>query len=598
MSSTRRVVSEQRDRNTRQRLQALLEISSLLPRSLEPQAVFDAAARATAALLDVQEVGVWQYDAAAELLCLVAEAPLGYHRAGQTLPVDRSVSGWALREGRPLVVPEVTRHALWQGAVERRTPPGSGLFAPVVAQDRPLGVLVAFSHEVQAFDADDLQIAEALASHVAIAIQNAQLHQALEARLARVQTLVRLNQLISSSLNLGTVLREIARAAAELVNAPLVSFWMADPASRTLKASALSNEAMRADFPYRLVRFGEGGVGWVAEHRRQLHVPDVFVDRRPLVREWWREHGYRSLFALPVSHDGTLLAVLSLVGHRPFDFGPDDRDLLKSFVAQAATAIQNARLFEQAGSVEAVRELARLKSEFVNTVSHELRTPLTLIHGYSELLVERTPRLSADDIAGMAREIHSGSTVMARLVDDLLDFSRLEQARFQLQRRDLDASDLLESIIKAFRNQPHGERICAQLADGVTVSVDPERIAQVLNNFLTNAVRYAPDGPIHVAAARWREKWLRVSVTDQGPGIAPDEQSRVWEKFFRGGDTATSVQRGSGLGLAVAKQIIELHGGKVGLESTPGQGATFWFTVPLAAASRTRRVAVAGSQNP
>lgn len=738
--------------NANHRLQALLEIGGLVSASLQPQRIFDATAQAMVRLLDVKDVGVWTYESSQEVLRLEAMAPASGQQAGRTLPVEGTISGLALRSGKAMVVPRLRQHPFWTRIVERLDSLESGLFVPVLAQDRPLGVLVAFSQKVQAFDAEDVQLAQALASHVAVAIQNAQLHQALEARMARVQTLVHLNQLISSSLSLGAVLAEIARAAAValVAGAPHISFWIADTAAGTLTVGASSDESIGADFPRRTTHFGHGGVGWVAVHRRPLNIPDVFADERSFVTSWWRTHGFRSLYAMPIVRGDTLLAVLAMSGREPFHFGPEDEvllgsfgaqagiaienarlfererrrrrqleaighvtadltreldlvpllaligrraielvgakhctiylwdedqellvsrafagqrdwsadlrwrlgqgvsgaaaqqrkalivndyrtstharpipmdrsdttavlaapaiyqdrllgvitvtneddterlfteedlELLKVFADQAAIAIENARLFEQAGTVEALREVARLKTEFLSTVSHELRTPLSLIHGFAELLVHRGGHLSEHERATMASEIHAGSTVMTRLVDDLLDFSRLEQERFTLQRRVVNASETLEALVDAFRLQPGGERIVIDVHDELPILVDPQRFSQIVSNLLANALHYAPNGPITVRAEQWKRNWLRLEVVDRGPGIPPDEQPRVWEKFYRGSLPIHSTTRGSGLGLAVVKSLVELHGGQVGLESTPGQRSIFWITVPLA----------------
>jgi two-component system NtrC family sensor kinase len=152
---------------------------------------------------------------------------------------------------------------------------------------------------------------------------------------------------VSSSLDISRVLREIARAAATLMAAPVVSFWIADEAARTVEAQAFSDESLGADFPARKLAFGQGGAGWVATHRQPLDVPDVFADERLVAHEWWRAHDLRSFFGLPIFQDGALLAVLAFNGRKPFAFGPDDQILLESFMAQAALAIRNARLFAE-----------------------------------------------------------------------------------------------------------------------------------------------------------------------------------------------------------------------------------------------------------
>jgi signal transduction histidine kinase len=286
--------------------------------------------------------------------------------------------------------------------------------------------------------------------------------------------------------------------------------------------------------------------------------------------------------AVPVVYQDRLIGVLTANRFGIVEsFNRHDLELLDKFGTQAAVAIENARLFEQATTAEALRELAQLKAELLNTVSHELRTPLSLIHGYAELLVHRADQLDPADVAQMSGEIYASSRTLARLVDDLLDFSRLDHGRLQLRRRRIVLSELLESLVRTFETQPGGDRIGTDLEPNLEVDADPERLHQVVGNLLTNALAYTSVGEILVRA-RQNQRLIRVEVEDHGPGLVAEEVGRVWESFYRGTESAHLPNRGSGLGLTVVKQLVELHGGTVGVEETPGGGATFWFTLPVA----------------
>lgn len=214
------------------------------------------------------------------------------------------------------------------------------------------------------------------AQQAAIALENARLYETLEARFIRLQTLTHLNQLISSSLDIHAVLQEIARAAATLVNAPVVSFWIADATVQTLEVRAFSDAEVGADFPVQTLSFADGGVGWVAKHQQSLNVPDVFTDERFLALDWWAAHRLRSFYGLPVMQNNQLIAVLSLNGHRPFTITPDDQQLLANLVAQAAVAIHNARLFAE---IQArTTHLVRLNTELHNEITERQRVEAAL----------------------------------------------------------------------------------------------------------------------------------------------------------------------------------------------------------------------------
>ena len=269
--------------------------------------------------------------------------------------------------------------------------------------------------------------------------------------------------------------------------------------------------------------------------------------------------------------------------------------MLKTLADYAAVTLEaarlgqeTARLHHEAGQAEArremesLREVARLKDEFLGQVSHELRTPLTIIHGYSELMVDG---LLPEDtmIRQSADEIHTSSTLMLRLVDDLLDTSRLDAGRIQLKPGLVELDSWLARVATGFGQATPSHRVVAQLPTPLpSVSADLDRLGQVMNNLLSNAARYSAAGTSIRVTAVAVEAGVEIQVSDEGPGVAPEDCERIFEKFYRGKHGATLAVRGTGLGLAVARQLVEAHGGTIGVRSSLGQGSTFWVRLPIA----------------
>jgi len=301
---------------------------------------------------------------------------------------------------------------------------------------------------------------------------------------------------------------------------------------------------------------------------------------------------------------GALIAWRELHDGRRNCFDREEMLILKTLADYAAVTLETARLAQEAArlhreagqaearrEMESLREVARLKDEFLGQVSHELRTPLTIIHGYSELIVDGMLEDPAS-IRQSADEIHSSSALMLRLVDDLLDTSRLDAGRIELKPVSLDLGNWIIRLVTGFGQANPSHRIVADVCEPLPiVAADPDRLGQVMNNLLSNAARYSPPGTLIRVSADVVDDWLEVKVIDQGQGIAAEDCERIFEKFYRGKHGATLAVRGTGLGLAVARQLTQAHGGSIGLSSTLGRGSTFWIRLPIEQRGLSRALA-------
>ncbi|MBI2941069.1 MAG: HAMP domain-containing histidine kinase [Chloroflexi bacterium] len=240
------------------------------------------------------------------------------------------------------------------------------------------------------------------------------------------------------------------------------------------------------------------------------------------------------------------------------------------------------RLARQVAEADALRNLNRLKDELLTTISHELRTPLSVVMGYAELLAMRPDDFGSERCRMMTNEIYTAAATLTRLVNDLLEFSHLERGQLNVQPRPVNLVPVVRHTVGGFRLSPSGERVSVELPETLWAQADPERTGQVVGNLLENALRYAPTDTILVRGGSDGDQ-VWIEVVDHGPGIAPEEQPRVWEKFYRGAGVAgLNIARGTGLGLAMVKALAEAQWGTVTLESAPGRGSTFRLTLPAA----------------
>jgi signal transduction histidine kinase len=298
-----------------------------------------------------------------------------------------------------------------------------------------------------------------------------------------------------------------------------------------------------------------------------------------------RQLGYRSLVAVPLLRDERIMGGISIFRRTPGDFAPEIVHLLQTFATQSVLAIQNARLFREIEDKRRQLEAAnRHKSEFLANVSHELRTPLNAIIGFSEVLQERLFGELNEKQAEYTDDILSSGRHLLSLINDILDLSKIEAGRMDLEVATFDLPGAIENALLLIRERAsrHGIKIDRTIDNRLgDFSGDERKVKQILVNLLTNAVKFTPEGgQIHVEAALG-DNAVIVSVADTGIGIAPEDQEAVFEEFRQVGTNYAQKREGTGLGLTLTKRFVEMHGGKIWVESEPGKGSKFTFTLPI-----------------
>ena len=216
-------------------------------------------------------------------------------------------------------------------------------------------------------------------------------------------------------------------------------------------------------------------------------------------------------------------------------------------------------------------------------MSHELRTPLNAIIGFSEALGERYFGELTEKQDEYVKDIHASGRHLLSLINDILDLSKIEAGRMELEPSEFDLRSAIDNAVTLVkeRAQRHGIRLSCEIAPGLAVlHADERKFKQIMLNLLSNAVKFTPDGGAVSVAARPSGACVEISVADTGPGIAPEDQAAVFEEFKQIGPASASKAEGTGLGMPLARRFVELHGGTIRIDSTPGQGATFTFTLP------------------
>ncbi|HEX9747255.1 MAG TPA: GAF domain-containing protein [Methylomirabilota bacterium] len=356
-----------------ERMRVMAELGRVLVSTLDEARVLDIVATQAHESLGMLDIAIWLQEAEGGAMRLAAgQGPFSGPLAerAQPLNADEGVVGRALTERAPVWTADVLNDPRIELRPESRRwieeIGGRSILAVPLVREHLAGALVVYRPVGQSFSSREVEYLSAFANQIAVALENARLYRALDVRAARLRSLARLAHIVSSSLDMDEVLRAIAEAAGELIAVPLASFWVANEAARTLEFRTAS-APMADDLPSKTLAFGENAVGWVALHRRTLEIPDLAQDPRFKFGEWAASHGLRSLLAVPILLQDTLLGVLVLSGRGPIRLGPDDQQLLESFVAQAGVAIRNAGLYgETRGRLEESRALLEV-AEILNS---------------------------------------------------------------------------------------------------------------------------------------------------------------------------------------------------------------------------------------
>ncbi len=471
------------------------------------------------------------------------------HTKPTALKIGEGVAGWVIKNRKAVLISDVRKDTRWVKLPLKSSYQRSVIAAPLVMGEEVIGVIMAFHRSAGYFTPENMQLVQAIGSQVAVAINNAQLYELIRDQAERLGNMLRSQQVEASRQ------QAILEAVADGVLVTDANNEINFINSSTKRILGLQAEMTVGQSLENFVGlFGKTTQTWTQTIRSWSEDPTSYHQGDTYAEQLTLENGHVVLVHLaPVIWRNEFLGTVSIF-----------RDITHEV------------------------EVDRLKSEFVATVSHELRTPMTSIKGYVDLLLMGASGTLDENQTHFLEIVRSNTERLSILVNDLLDISRIEVGRVSLSLQPIDLREVAEDVMAEVlhrsqaENKPMGLSLDAP-PDLPRVYGDLERVNQILGNLVDNAYHYIPENgriSIHLQTVNGE---VQVDVVDNGIGIPPANQDRVFERFFRGEDPLVLATPGTGLGLSIVKQLVNMHKGRIWITSTgvPGEGSTFSFTLPL-----------------
>ncbi|HYY43093.1 MAG TPA: GAF domain-containing protein, partial [Pyrinomonadaceae bacterium] len=557
--------------------------------------------------LDAAFARIWTLDEEAQVLELRASAGLYTHLDGphSRVPVGQYKIGLIAKERAPHMTndvlhdPRVSDHE-WAARA------GMVAFAgyPLIVAERLVGVMALFAR--RALNEATLQAMSSVANGIAIGIERKRAEAELREQAEIIETVNRVGQTLAAELDQHKLVQSVTDAATEITGAHFGSFFynVLDERGASYMLYTLSG-VPRSAFAHFPMPRATDLFGPTFRGEGTILIKDVKQDAR-----YGRNSPYYgmpeghlpvvSYLAVPVvSRTGEVYGGLFFGHPREGVFDERAARIVEGLAAQAAVALDNARLYDAAQRARAeaeqvaaekerlyheAQESSRLKDEFLATVSHELRTPLTAILGWAHML--RTGQFDEHSTAKAFETIERNARAQSQLIDDLLDVSRIITGKLRIDVRPIDPNSFIEAAVEAVRPaaEAKGVRVQRIMDTGVaTVSGDPVRLQQVVWNLLSNAIKFTPKGGRVQVRLERVNSHIEIAVSDSGTGIQPEFLPYVFDRFRQADQRTTRQHGGLGLGLAIVRHLVELHGGTVRAESLgAGQGSVFTVLLPVA----------------
>ena len=546
------------------------------------QAVFETVAESSVRLCGADRAFIFRFDG--ELLRMVgafnAPEKLKDFRSRNPIRLGRySAAGRAGLERRTIHIPDALADPEYTYSAKDLEKLRTIVAVPILKGDDLLGVLVIYHlEEVRPFTDKQIALLETFADQAAIAIDNVRLLDELRRALQQQTATADVLKVISrSTFDLQTVLDTLVQSAAELCEADMAAMHRQE--GTNYRAIAIyggppAHREASLGIPFEA---GRGSViGRTVLERKPIQVADVLADPEYSFQEVQQKIGYRTVLGVPLLREGHPIGAVVLMRRVVHPFTDKQIELVTTFADQAGIAIENVRLFDEIqDKSRQLEEASQHKSQFLANMSHELRTPLNAILGYTELMADGAYGEPSEKMLGILKRLEANGKHLLELINDVLDLSKIEAGQLVLELSDYSVQDIAQTVRSTLEPLAADKKLAFKLELAPELPAghgDGRRLTQVLINLVGNAIKFTDAGEVAIKAEA-NNGSFHVSVRDTGPGISAADQARLFQEFQQADNAITRKKGGTGLGLAISKRIIEMHGGKIWVESQIGQGS-------------------------
>ena len=591
-----RLLNELRQRTTDlteslEQQKATSKVLEVISRSaFDLQAVFETVAESSVRLCGADRAHIYRFDGELLRMVVAINAPQqlnDFVRRNPIRPARYSAAGRAALERRTIHIPDVLADPEYTYGSKNIEPLRTILAVPILKGNDLLGVVGIYTlEEVRLFTDKQIALVETFADQAAIAIDNVRLLDELRQSLEQQTATADMLKLISrSTFDLKSVLNTLVESAARLCEADITTISREKDGHYHVVAAYGFPPGFQDYYETMPMDQGRGSLfGRILLERRPVQIVDVLADPEYAMHELQKRAGFRTVLGVPLLRDDVPIGLLSVNRTTVRPFTDKQIELVTAFADQAAIAIENVRLFDEIqDKSRQLAEASQHKSQFLANMSHELRTPLNAILGYTELMADGAYGEPSEKMLGVLKRLESNGKHLLGLINDVLDLSKIEAGQLVLELSDYSVQDIAQTVRSTLEPLAADKKLAFKLElapELPSARGDGRRLTQVLINLVGNAIKFTDAGEV-VIKAEANNGSFQVSVRDTGPGISAADQARLFQEFQQADNAITRKKGGTGLGLAISKRIIEMHGGRIWVESQPGQGSIFAFTLPV-----------------